>query len=62
MLHHGRGMGHKSSDAFAVPGCPACHSAFTRANLGRQGYFDAWLAAFERYVTWAWENDKVVVK
>lgn len=56
MLRHGRGAGHKSHDAYAVPGCPACHAAFTRANLGRDGYETAWEAAFERWVLWYWEN------
>ncbi len=59
MLRHGRGEGHKSGDQFAVPGCPACHAAFTRAQLGRDGYLAAWVTAFERYVTWLWENKRV---
>ena len=37
---HGRGAGCKSHDCFAVPGCPACHTAFTRANLGREERLD----------------------
>lgn len=61
MLRHGRGAGHKSHDAFAVPGCPACHSAFTRANLTRDGYERAWLAAYERWIVWVWENAKLKV-
>ena len=60
-LRHGRGAGHKSADVFAVAGCPACHTAFTRANLGREGYEAAWLAAFERYLAWLWANGKVRV-
>ena len=61
MQRHGRGVGHKSHDLFAVSGCPACHAAFTRANLGREGYEAAWLAAFERYLVWLWTNEKVRV-
>lgn len=61
MLRHGRGAGHRSHDPFAVPGCPVCHAAFTRKNLGREGYEAAWLAAFERYQVWLWENQKVRV-
>lgn len=61
MLRHGRGAGHKSHDVFAVPGCPGCHAIFTRAHLGREGYEDAWLAAYERYQVWLWENGKVKV-
>ena len=61
MLRHGRGAGHKSADCLAVPGCPACHAAFTRANLGRDGYEAAWQRANEAYQVWLWENGKVRV-
>lgn len=61
LLRHGRGISHKSHDCLAVPGCPACHGAFTRANLGLTGYEAAWVAAIERYLVWAWENQKVKV-
>ena len=59
MLRHGRGEGHKSHDCLAVPGCPACHAAFTRKTLGRDGYEAAWLDAFERYTVWLWSTGKV---
>lgn len=61
MLRHGRGAGHKSSDALAVAGCPACHAAFTRENLGRDGYEWAWMQAHERYTVWLWENERIKV-
>lgn len=61
LQRHGRGVGHKSHDCMAVPGCPSCHSVFTRAVLGREGYEAAWLAAFERYLVWLWTNEKVMV-
>lgn len=61
MLRHGRGAGHKSHDCLAVPGDPYCHAAFTRANLGREGYEAAWIAAYERYQVWLWEQGKVKV-
>lgn len=61
MQRHGRGVGHKSADLFAVSGCPACHAAFTRANLGRDGYEWAWQRAHERYLLWLWENNKIKV-
>lgn len=61
LLQHGRGVGHKSDDCMAVPGCPACHDLFTRAYLGRQGYRDLWQSAFERYIVWLFENGKVRV-
>lgn len=61
MLRHSRGVGHKSDDCLAVPGCPACHELFTRKNLGREGYDEVWQTAFERYTVWIWENSKVKV-
>lgn len=60
-LEHGRGVGHKSADALAVAGCPACHAAFTRENLGREGYLEAWGKAMARYLVWLWTNDKLRV-
>ena len=61
MLEHGRGAGHKSHDALAVAGCPACHAAFTRANLGRDGYKEAWIKAVIRYWLWMWTEGRVKV-
>ena len=60
-MRHGRGVGHKSGDEFAVPGCPACHAIFTRKDLGREEYLVRWLAAHERYQTWLWESGKIKV-
>lgn len=60
-LEHGRGTGHKSHDCLAVPGCPACHGAFTRARLGRDGYLTAWREAMARYLVWLWENGRIAV-
>lgn len=59
MQRHGRGVGHKSHDCLAVPGCPACHLVFTREKLGRDGYESAWIQAFERYLVWLWTEGKV---
>jgi len=61
MQRHGRGIGHKSHPIFAVAGCPACHAVFTREHLGRAGYEEAWLAAFERYMVWLWKNERLKV-
>jgi hypothetical protein len=60
MLKHGRGVGHKSHDCLAVPGCPDCHARFTRKNLGER-YEEVWRSALEQYVVWLWENRKVKV-
>jgi hypothetical protein len=62
MLKHGRGVGHKSHDCLAVPGCPACHAVFTRARYGQAGYEAIWRDAFANYTVWLWENRKVAVK
>lgn len=59
LLRHGRGVGHKSHDCLAVPGCPACHAVFDRKHLGRDGYEFAWMQAFERYQVWMWTEGKV---
>ena len=59
MLRHGRGAGHKSHDCLAVPGCPNCHSRFTREALGRDGYERVWQLANEEYQGWLWRNEKV---
>lgn len=61
MLRHGRGAGCKSDDCLAVPGCPVCHAAFTRANLGRDGYEAVWERAHEQYTVWLWKTGKVRV-
>lgn len=61
MQRHGRGAGHKSHDCLAVAGCPACHAAFDRAHLGRQGYEEAWMMAMERYLVWLWTEGKLRV-
>lgn len=61
LLRHGRGIGSKSHAAFAVPGCPACHSLFTRAHLGREDYADVWLSAHENYLRWLWDGGRIRV-
>lgn len=59
MLAHGRGVGLKTHDALAIAGCPACHAAFTRKRLGKEGYALAWGAGMARYLVWLWKNAKV---
>lgn len=61
LLRHGRGVGHKSDDVFAVPGCPPCHAIFTRAKLGKEGYEDAWLQAHERYLMWLFRSGHLTI-
>lgn len=59
MIRHGRGEHHKSHDCFSVPGCHNAHLAFTRANLGKEGYHAAWTEAMERYILWQWVSGKI---
>lgn len=61
LLRHGRGVGHKSHDVFAVPGCPACHAAFTRAVLGDERYEFVWTQAHERYLVYLFRHNLVRV-
>ena len=61
-LEDGRGVGHKSHDCLAVPGCPDCHGLFTRARLGREEYERVHARALKRYIVWLWENNKVKLK
>lgn len=60
MLSHGRGVGNKSHDYFAIPGCPDCHALFTREHLGEH-YEARWRDAYERYQDWLWRNGKLKV-
>lgn len=60
-LEDGRGVGHKSHDCLAIPGCVACHAKFTREFLGRDQYDHIHARAFKRYSVWLWENEKVRV-
>jgi hypothetical protein len=59
MIRHGRGVGHKSHDCFAVPGCPACHERFKRSILGPEGYHAAWVEAMERWILYLWVSEKI---
>ena len=61
MIRHGRGEHHKSHDCFAVPGCPACHEAWKRSNLGKEGYHAAWVEAMERYILWLWVSGNIIL-
>lgn len=61
-LRHGRGIGHRSHDCFAVPGCPKCHYEFDYGRtLSRDDKREIWTRAFEQYILWLWETGKVRV-
>lgn len=60
-LGHGKGVGLKSHDCLAVPGCPVCHAGFTRKALGREGYVEVFFKALARYLYWLWANGKLKV-
>lgn len=59
-LQDGRGVGHKSHDCLAIPGCPDCHAIFDRRHLGVD-YFVKHAMAFKRYMVWLWENGRIGV-
>ena len=61
MLEDGRGVGHKSHDCLAVPGCVTCHALFERGNLGREEYSRVHARALKRYLVWAFENRRLMV-
>ncbi|MDR6105661.1 DUF968 domain-containing protein [Acinetobacter baylyi] len=60
-LKHGKGRGIKSSDAFTVPLCVTCHSAFDQFKLGSrqesEAMFDGWLEKTERMLNF--KDDEV---
>ena len=60
-LEDGKGVGLKSHDDLAVPGCPACHYVFTREHLGKEGYADTLLRAQREYWHWLWINNLIKV-
>lgn len=60
-LEDGRGVGHKSHDCLAIPGCVACHQKFIRAYLGREQYADVYVRALKLYIVWQWVNERVRV-
>ncbi len=61
MLGDGRGVGHKSHDALAVPGCVGCHAEFTRAKLGRERYAAVHASALKRYIVWLYQNNRIAI-
>ena len=61
MLRHGRGVGHKSSDAFCVASCPACHSWLDTGGATRSDKQERFMAGLERYWLYLWESGKVKV-
>lgn len=59
ILADGRGVGHKSHHALSVLGCVACHAAFTRGNLGRDGYAEVHYRALKKTIVWVHDNHTV---
>jgi hypothetical protein len=58
-LVDGRGVGHKSHDCLAVPGCVSCHAKFTRGYLGKSDYHDIHARALKEWLVWAFENEVI---
>ena len=46
---HGRGIGSKSHDVFAVPACNECHLWYDSGKAGREEKYDAFQMAIERF-------------
>lgn len=60
-LADGRGIGHKSHFGLSVLGCVACHSKFTRAYLGREGYAEVHYKALKGTLLWLHQTGKLRV-
>jgi hypothetical protein len=55
----GRGLGRKSHDNLALPGCPACHAVWD-AMPGVE-HFHVWCRAFPQWDTYRWRHGLVRV-
>lgn len=53
----GKGVGHKTHDNFAIPGCMACHAEWDR--MPAQDHFDVWCRAFPQWDRYRWSNKLV---
>jgi hypothetical protein len=59
---HGKGGMIKAHDWAAVPGCRSCHREIDQGRtMNRQEKFEAWDAAFWRYMTLLWNSGKIGV-
>lgn len=59
---HGRGLNHKSADAYAPAGCPECHYWYDYGKSAtREEKEWAFLLALERWWLWLLENERLVV-
>lgn len=58
---HGKGRGIKASDAFTVPLCYSCHSAFDKFELGTrqesEAMFEQWLEKTKRMLNLKDQDD-----
>lgn len=58
---HGKGMGMKAHDCYAVPGCRACHMALDQGSkLSGEQRKDIWLRAFWKYLPMLWERGLLI--
>lgn len=58
---HGKGMGMKAHDCYAVPGCRACHMALDQGSkLTGEQRKDIWLRAFWKYLPMLWERGLLI--
>lgn len=61
MQRHGRGFSHKSHDAYAPAGCPACHAWYDTGKAPREEQEWTFMTALERWWLWLLENERLVV-
>lgn len=54
---HGKGMGMKAHDCYAVPGCRACHMALDQGSkLSGEQRKDIWHRAFWKFLAMLWNR------
>ena len=54
---HGKGMGMKAHDVYAVPGCRSCHMALDQGSkLSGEQRKDIWHRAFWKYLAMLWNR------
>lgn len=57
----GRGVGYKTHDHSAVPGCPSCHYALDCGPYTREQKEETFRNGQRRYWAWLWENQRIKV-
>lgn len=61
LLRHGRGVGHKSHDCFAVAGCTNCHSWLDTSGAPREEKEQMFMAALERQWLFLFQHNLIKI-